>query len=60
MAPVAGCSCVAAEVVLTTLIRKFKFSMSDKEIYWNLAGVCFPTTEIDSIDTSLPLVVEAL
>lgn len=32
-----------AEVVLAVMLRSFKFSLSEKPIYWNLAGVNYPT-----------------
>ena len=31
------------EVVLAVMLRSFVFSLGKKEIYWNWAGVNFPT-----------------
>lgn len=31
------------EVVLATLVSKFTFAPSDKNIYWNVAGIQYPT-----------------
>ena len=31
------------EVVLAVMLRSFKVSLSDKEVYWNMAGVNYPT-----------------
>ena len=33
-----------SEVVLSVLLSTFKFEMSSKEIFWNFAGVQYPTT----------------
>ena len=32
-----------AEVVLAVMLRSFKFLPGDKDIYWNMAGVNYPT-----------------
>ena len=34
---------IIAETVIAVMLRSFKFSLSKREIYWNLAGVYFPT-----------------
>ncbi|TCD69766.1 cytochrome P450-dit2 [Steccherinum ochraceum] len=41
------------KVILSTLLSSFKFSVSDKEIVWNMAGVRFPTAGKESIEPSL-------
>ena len=33
----------AIEVVLSVMLRSFKFSLAEKEIYWNMGGVYYPT-----------------
>ena len=33
----------STEVVLAVMLRSFKFSLGEKEIYWNMAGVNYPT-----------------
>lgn len=35
--------CFFSETVLAVMLRSFRFSLSDKEIYWNIAGVNYPT-----------------
>jgi hypothetical protein len=34
---------ILAEVVLAVMLRSFKFFLGEKPIYWNLAGVNYPT-----------------
>ncbi|KAJ3552918.1 hypothetical protein NM688_g3899 [Phlebia brevispora] len=46
------------KVVLAVVLRSFKFSLSDKKIVWNLAGVNYPTVGETSPKPSLPLKVE--
>lgn len=42
------------------MLRSFKFSLSEKEIYWNVAVVNYPT--VGKVDTkgTLPLKLEAI
>lgn len=47
------------EVVLATLLSTFKFELSDKPIYWNLAGIIYPTAVLGG-KTSMPLRVTLL
>lgn len=47
-------------MVLAILLRSFKFSPSEKEIVWNLAGVNYPTVGRTSVKPSMPLKVEAI
>ena len=48
------------EVVLAVMIRAFKFSLSDKEIYWNMATVIYPTVGKESPKPELYLKVERI
>ncbi|KAJ3559695.1 hypothetical protein NM688_g182 [Phlebia brevispora] len=48
------------KVTLSILLESFKFSPSDKPIYWNFANVSFPTTSRDDQKPSLLLRVDAL
>lgn len=48
------------EVVLCVLLGSFKFSMSDKEIVWNLAGAKYPTVGKASMKPSMPMRIELL
>lgn len=36
---------IFAEVVLAMLFSKFAFAPSDKNIYWNIAGIQYPTVD---------------
>lgn len=45
------------EVVLAVLLRSFRFMSSDKEVYWNLAGVNYPTVGKGGMKAALPLKV---
>lgn len=47
----------SAEVVLVMLLAKFTFAPSDQEIYWNLAGIQYPTVGNDSSQPQLPMKV---
>lgn len=44
-----SCTCLTEmhvlEVVLATVLRNFKLSLSDSEIYWNMAGINYPTLD---------------
>ena len=46
------------EVVLAVLLRSFRFMPSDQEVYWNLAGVNYPTVGKDGVKAALPLKLE--
>ncbi|THH32676.1 hypothetical protein EUX98_g1523 [Antrodiella citrinella] len=46
------------KAVLSVLLEHFKFSPSDKEVYWNWAGIQFPTIGKESTETKMPLRVE--
>lgn len=45
-----------SEVVLVLLLAKFTFTSSDKDIYWNLAGVSYPSVR-GSSKPQLPIKV---
>ncbi|KAI0721447.1 cytochrome P450 [Fomitopsis betulina] len=45
------------KVVLVMLLAKFTFAPSDQEIYWNLAGIQYPTVGNDSSQPQLPMKV---
>ena len=51
---------VFSEVVLVTLLSKFKFAPSNRDVYWNLAGIQYPTVGQDSLRPELPMKVEFL
>ena len=53
-------SAVDTEVVLAVLLRSFEFSLSEKEIVWNLGGVNYPTVDASSRNPSLPMVVRVV
>ncbi|KAJ3488875.1 hypothetical protein NLI96_g2508 [Meripilus lineatus] len=48
------------KVVLSVLIATFKFSLSDQDIVWNLAGAKYPTVGKTSTKPSMPMKVELL
>ncbi|KAH9857461.1 cytochrome P450 [Lenzites betulinus] len=48
------------KVVLASLIPAFKFELSDKHVYWNAAGVSFPSAGKANGKPELPLKVAAL
>ena len=48
---------VLSEVVLSVLLSKFTFEMSDKEILWNVGSVWYPTVGRESNIPELPLKV---
>lgn len=52
-----GFSSFPPEVVLSLLISKFTFEMSDKPIVWNISGIRFPTVGVDGTKPELPLKV---
>ena len=47
----------AAEVVLVMLLSKFTFAPSDQDVYWNLAGIQYPTVGKNSPQPQLPMKV---
>ena len=49
-----------SEVVLGVMLRSFKFYPGDKEIYWNVAGVNFPTVGKDGTKPAMHLKLERL
>ena len=50
----------SAEVVLCVLLRSFKFSLSDKEIFWNFSGISYPTMGKHDMKPSMVLKIQAL
>ncbi|PIL26726.1 cytochrome P450 [Ganoderma sinense ZZ0214-1] len=48
------------KVVLAVLLTKFKFELTEKPIYWNLAPVTYPTVVADGSHPELPLKVTML
>ncbi len=54
------CALVLAEVVLSVLLKSFRFSPSNKEIVWNLSPVKYPTVGRESSRPSMPMKVELL
>lgn len=44
-----------AEVVLATLLKSFKFSLTKKEIVWNWATLPYPTMDEDTTEPSMVL-----
>lgn len=51
---------ILTEVVLAVMLRSFKFSLSDKDIYWNVGIVSYPT--VGKVDTkgTMPLKLEVI
>ena len=45
------------EVMLSTLLERFEFSLLDKDIRWNISGVVYPSVGM-SDKPSLPLMVQ--
>ncbi|GJE97651.1 cytochrome P450 [Phanerochaete sordida] len=48
------------KVALAVLLRSFRFRPSEKEIFWNLSGVSFPTVGEEGSKPMLPMKVEAI
>lgn len=48
------------EVVLASLLPAFKFEPTGKPVYWNAAGVAYPSANKGSRKPELPLKVTAL
>ncbi|KAI0684490.1 cytochrome P450 monooxygenase [Cytidiella melzeri] len=51
---------IEMKVILSVLIGNFKFSLSDKDIYWNMALIVYPTVGKTDEKSQLPLLVETL
>lgn len=51
---------ILTEVVLAVMLRSFRFSLSDKDIHWNVGIVSYPT--VGKVDTkgTMPLKLEAI
>ena len=45
---------------MSVLVDSFEFSLTDKDIVWNLSGVSYPSMDKESINPSLELKVKAL
>ena len=50
----------STEVVLTVLLSTFKFELTDKRIYWNLAPFVYPSVVPYGSKPELPLKVTLL
>ncbi|EKM49766.1 uncharacterized protein PHACADRAFT_214286 [Phanerochaete carnosa HHB-10118-sp] len=48
------------KVVLAVMLRSFRFLPGDKEIYWNLAGINYPSVGKESAKAEMPMNVEAI
>ncbi|KZT10168.1 cytochrome P450 [Laetiporus sulphureus 93-53] len=48
------------KIVLSVLLSTFKFALTDKDIFWNVAIVWYPTVGQDTIKAQMPLKVELL
>ncbi|EKM49765.1 uncharacterized protein PHACADRAFT_265429 [Phanerochaete carnosa HHB-10118-sp] len=48
------------KVVLAVMLHSFRFHPSDKEIYWNLASVNYPSVGKESTKAEMPMKVEAI
>ncbi|KAI0086796.1 cytochrome P450 [Irpex rosettiformis] len=51
---------IEMKVILSVLLEKFTFSRSNKEIYWNMSLVTFPTVGKTDHKPQLPLLVKTL
>ncbi len=47
----------SAEVVLAVLISSFTFELTEKRIWWNMAGVQYPSTDQRGEHPELPMKV---
>ncbi|KAF4613945.1 hypothetical protein D9613_007572 [Agrocybe pediades] len=45
------------KVVLALMLEKFEFSLSDKNIYWQMTGIATPNLDTTSTMPTLPLIV---
>ncbi|KAI0347505.1 cytochrome P450 [Trametopsis cervina] len=48
------------KVVLAVLLRSFKFHPSKKDIFWNLAGVAYPTVGKVALEPSMPMMLSSI
>ncbi|KAH9899158.1 cytochrome P450 [Cubamyces lactineus] len=48
------------KVVLAVLLSTFKFELSEKRVYWNLAGVMYPSIDLEGDYPQLPMKVTLL
>ncbi|KAJ8473556.1 hypothetical protein ONZ51_g7793 [Trametes cubensis] len=48
------------KVVLAVLLTTFKFELSEKRVYWNLAGVMYPSIDLEGNHPQLPMKVTLL
>nr|BAL05087.1 cytochrome P450 [Phanerodontia chrysosporium] len=48
------------KVVLAVLLRSFRFLPCNKDVYWNLAGITYPTLGKDSDKLELPIKLEII
>lgn len=48
---------LSLEIVLATLLPAFKFELSDKPIFWNAAGITYPSAGDYSTKPEMPLKV---
>ncbi len=49
---------IVAEVILSLLVESFKFSFSDKKVFWKTFGLASPALVEDPSVPRLPLMVE--
>ncbi len=48
------------EVVISELLANFSFELSDKPVYWNLSGITYPSSSLESTKSELWLKVRPL
>ncbi|KAI0816023.1 hypothetical protein BC628DRAFT_1334538, partial [Trametes gibbosa] len=48
------------KVVLAVLLNSFKFALTEKPVFWNHAGVMYPTVGEESKRPEMPLTVSQL
>jgi hypothetical protein len=48
-------SFVLSEVILVLLLEKIEFSLSDKEIVWQMNPITTPNVDMDSTTPTLPM-----
>ena len=48
-------SFVFSEVILVILLEKIEFSLSDKDIVWQMNGLATPNVDMDSATSTLPM-----
>ena len=49
-----------AEVVISELLANFTFELSDEPVFWNLSGITYPSTSLESTKSELWLKVRLL